>query len=139
MLAGALLMCACATPIVYGPIDGSKTGFGYSDQTNADGGYTVRVVASSPAQAHEFLDRRAAELCHSSYFRKNIFSAQMAVEQYSGYASGPNGYGGSYTSYRYGAPVLQAYVYCDAATSETAPPVVTDQPAPAESAATSQP
>lgn len=105
-----LTLLSCATPVTYGPI--GATGFGYSDARNADGSYTVRVVSVSQAQAHEFWDRRATELCGGADYRKNIFRAEIPVVSYSGYASGPNGYGGSYTEDRYGALVLEGYVHC---------------------------
>ncbi|MGQ0532826.1 MAG: hypothetical protein ACT4OF_09090 [Caulobacteraceae bacterium] len=109
---GAMALLGCATPIAYGPI-GENGGFGYSEARNADGSYTVRVVSVSAQQAHEFWDRRAAELCGGSNFRKNIFRAEIPVVRYTGYAPGPNGYGGSYTEDRYGSLILEGYLHCD--------------------------
>ena len=109
---GACVLAACATPIVYGPI-GANSGYGYRETRNSDGGYTVRVVAASPVMAHEFWDRRASELCGGPHFRKNIFRAEIPVVTVSGYAPGPNGYGGSYTEDRYGALVMEGYLYCE--------------------------
>jgi hypothetical protein len=116
-----LALLGCVTPIAYGPIGPSA--YGYSEVRNPDGGYTVRVVAVSPAQAHEFWDRRAAELCGASNFRKNIFRAEIPVVTYTGYVTGPNGYGGSYTADQYGALILEGYLYC-AADAPTEPPAI---------------
>jgi hypothetical protein len=108
-----LALLGCATPIAYGPI-GETSQFGYSDMRNdVDSSYTVRVVAASAQQAHEFWDRRAAELCGGPNFRKNIFRAEIPVVSYTGYAPGPNGYGGSYSEDRYGPLILEGYLHCE--------------------------
>lgn len=123
-LAVALLLAGCATPIVYGPIS-ETSAFGYRDTRNADGSYTVLVVAASAAMAHEFWDRRAHELCGED-FTKNIFRAQIPVYSYTGYAS--NGYsGGAYTEDRYGAFNLEGYLHCGAG---EASPEATTAPTP---------
>lgn len=117
--------------MTYGPI--GERGYGYSEVRNADGGYTVRVVAMSPAQAHEYWDRRAAELCGGADFRKNIFRAEIPVFSYTGYASGANGYGGSYTEDRYGPLILEGYLYC-AADTQAGEPEQRPEEAPATGA-----
>lgn len=128
--AASLLLIGCATPVVYGPVSAEHSnGFGYSDLRNADGSYTVRVVGSTQPQAHEFLDRRAAELCGGPNFTKNIFRADIPVVPYSGYATGANGYGGAYTEDRYAAPVLEAYIHCQSEESNQAAPPTSEAPA----------
>lgn len=115
LAAGVFALAGCVTPATYGPIGGESGGFGYSDTHNADGSYTIRVVAQNTAQAHEFWDRRAAELCGGSNYRKIIYRAHIPVVSTSGYVAGANGYGGSYTQDVYGAPVLEGYARCEGA------------------------
>lgn len=129
LAAMGLALLGCATPITYGPIGGDNGAFGYSDARNADGSYTVRVVSSSAPQAHEFWDRRAAELCGGPNFRKNIFRAEIPVVSYTGYATGANGYGGSYTEDRYGGFILEGYLHCEAG-KEAVEPAAASAPAP---------
>lgn len=114
LAAAALALAGCVTPVVYGPI-GAESAFGYSDQRNADGSYTIRVVAQNTAQAHEFWDRRAGELCGGGDFRKVIYRAHIPVVTTTGYAAGPNGYGASYVQDVYGAPILEGFARCDGA------------------------
>lgn len=136
LAAGGSVLLGCVTP-TYGPIGAENSGFGYSDMRNADGSHTIRVVAMSSVQAHEFWDRRANELCGGPNYRKNIFRAEIPVVSYTGYATGPNGYGGgSYTQDQYGALVMEGYLHCEApaATAEA------EAPAPAaEAEATADP
>ena len=122
-----LALAGCVTP-AYGPIGADPANpYGYDDRANADGSYTIRVVAMTAAQAHEYWDRRATELCGGPNFRKNIFRAEIPVVTVSGYASGPNGYGGSYTEDRYGSLILEGYLHCD----QTGQPVAAEQALPA--------
>lgn len=127
----AAALAACVTP-EYGPI-GEAGPWGYSDMQNADGSHTIRVVAQTSQMAHEYWDRRAAELCGGTNFQKNIFRAEIPVVSQSGYVSGPNGYGGSYTQDVYGSLVMEGYLRCNenAAPAEAAAPVVTETSAPA--------
>lgn len=110
--AGACALAACVTAPVYGPL--AESAFGYRDQRNADGSYTVLVVAPNGAMAHEFWDRRAGELCGGATYRKNIFRAEIPVVSQSGYAVNPYNpsYGGSYTVDAYGALQLEGYLHC---------------------------
>ena len=122
--AGALASCITAE---YGPI-GANNGYGYSDAQNADGSYTIRVVAMHPAQAHEFWDRRAAELCGSTAYRKNIFRADIPVVTQTGYATNAYNpaYGGSYTQDVYGPLIMEGYAHCGAPVAQaTAEPAAT--------------
>ncbi len=90
--------------------------YGYSERFNAEGDYyTVLVVAPAAELARSFWEQRAVELCHGTMFRKNIFRAERPVYTYSGYVSGANGYGGSYTESRYGDFALEGYLYCESA------------------------
>jgi hypothetical protein len=118
LAASAGALAGCVTP-QYGPI-GDKSPYGYSDAHNADGSYTIRVVATTAAQAHDYWDRRAAELCGGPHFRKNIFRAEIPVVSYSGYATGANGYGGAYTEDRYGDLVLEGYLHCETESADQA-------------------
>src|SRR5688572_8921596 len=134
-----LTLAGCITA-TYGPIGAENSyGYGYSDLRNADGSYTIRVVATTAPQAHEFWDRRAAELCGSPNFRKNIFRAEIPVVTVSGYAAGPNGYGGSYVEDRYGSLILEGYLHCEAdaqtAAAEQTPTEPTQAPEAAPSGA----
>lgn len=142
-LLGGWALLGCVTPIAYGPMSAESRGFGYSDMRNADGSYTVRVVAGSGAQAHEFWDRRAAELCGGANFRKNIFRAHIPVVTYTGYASGPYGYGGSYTQDAYGAPILEGYLHCEGdaetPTAASEPPAAPAAPSEAQQPPQQQP
>lgn len=133
---GGLALLGCVTS-TYGPIGAENSAFGYSDMRNGDGSHTIRVVAMSAAQAHEFWDRRASELCGAPNYRKNIFRAEIPVVSYTGYATGHNGYGGgSYTQHQYGALVMEGYLHCEA----PAATAVAEAPAPAaESEATADP
>ncbi|UPT62000.1 MAG: hypothetical protein M0D54_16670 [Hyphomonadaceae bacterium JAD_PAG50586_4] len=135
VVAGVILV-GCVTPPVYGPIGGESGPYGYSDTRNADGSHTIRVVAMGAAQAHEFWDRRAGELCGGAEYRKIIYRAEIPVVSYTGYASGANGYGGSYTEDRYGNLILEGHARCGAAAAaaaETAPLPASQviEPAPA--------
>ena len=125
----ALALAGCVTPPAYGPIGHVKNQYGYSDRTNDDGSHTILVVAASAPQAQEFWDRRAAEICGTTIFDKNIFRANRPIVQVSGYAANPYGGGGSYTQDTYGDFIMEGYLRC------------TDAPAnaqaPAEPAATS--
>jgi hypothetical protein len=132
--AAVLAAAGCATPIVYGPI--GQNGYGYSDRQNPDGSYTVLVVASSPQQAHEFWDRRAAELCGGVEVHKNIFRAEIPVVTTTGYASNPYNpaYGGSYSQDVYGALQMEGYLRCGAVAAD--PAAGDDEPAPEEAVVT---
>lgn len=124
LMFSAIALVACATPVVYGPM-AENNGYGYSDLRNADGSHTIRVVATNAQQAHEFWDRRAAEICGGTSYRKNIFRAHIPVVTQHGYATGPNGYGGSYAQDVYGALVMEGYLHCQptsAAEAQSAPP-----------------
>lgn len=138
---GALALTACATPVVYGPM--AANGFGYSDMQNADGSYTIRTVTLTSVQAHEFWDRRAAELCGGPNFTKNIFRAEIPVVTTTGYAAGPNGYGASYTQDAYGALIMEGYARCrasaDAGAAAPANAAASAEPVSAETAPAPQP
>jgi hypothetical protein len=124
-------LAGCTTP-VYAPISAENGGLGYHNTRHEDGTYTVLVRARSPAQAHEYWDRRAGELCDGAPYEKNIFRAEIPVVTQSGYATGANGYGGAYTQDVYGALVMEGYLRCSAApqpaTPEAPPPAPTGVP-----------
>jgi hypothetical protein len=88
--------------------------WGYSDQRNGDGGYTVRVVLPvGPDLAYDYFNRRAEELCGGEPARKRVHTAvrpTMLYDRYGGQA---------------GHFVLEGVVYCQApATTEPAPVAV---------------
>jgi hypothetical protein len=121
-------LVGCVTPPTYGPIGHVENQYGYRDSQNADGSHTILVVAASPPMAHEFWDRRAAEICGSTTFDKNIFRAQRPIVQVSGYVSNGYGGGGSYTQDAYGDFIMEGYLRCEAAAASA-------DAAPAEDAA----
>lgn len=112
-------LVGCVTPPAYGPISVETGQFGYRDSRNANGTHTILTVAPSAAMAHEFWDRRARELCGGGEFRKNIFRAHIPVVTQSGYVTGANGYGGSYTQDVYGSFYLEGYARCVAPAEAT--------------------
>ncbi len=134
-LIGVCAVVGCITA-EYGPIGTKGSPYGYSDMRNADGSYTVRVVALHAAQAHEYWDRRAAELCGGPNFRKNIFRAEIPVITTTGYAANPYnpGYGGTYTQDVYGAPVLEGYAHCENEPAQAAAVEAPAAPADAQAA-----
>jgi hypothetical protein len=136
VLAGLCTVAACVTA-QYGPIGTKGSPFGYSDMRNTDGSYTIRVVAMQATQAHEYWDRRAAELCGNANYRKNIFRAEIPVVTTTGYAANPYnpGYGGSYTQDAYGALIMEGYLHCDAEAAAPAQPASEAAATPAEEAA----
>jgi hypothetical protein len=79
--------------------------------------------------AHEFWDRRAAEICGSTTFDKNIFRAQRPIVQVSGYVSNGYGGGGSYTQDAYGDFIMEGYLRCE---GEMSPEAASTNTAPAE-------
>ncbi|MBC7768586.1 MAG: hypothetical protein H7124_07345 [Phycisphaerales bacterium] len=106
-------LSGCMT-IEYAPMS-EQHGFGYRDTQNADGGYTIQVVLpehSSPTLAHEYWDRRAAEVCGHSDYRKNIFRAERPTVHYDSYGGRPGGY------------ILEGYLDC----APSAPPAPEQQP-----------
>jgi len=128
----ALAVAGCVTPPTYGPIGQFQNQYGYRDNANADGSHRILVVAASSPMAHEFWDRRAAEICGSTTFEKNIFRAQRPVVTTTGYA--PNAfnpaYGASYQQDTYGDFIMEGYVRCTDAQAPAA------DAAPAEALAT---
>ncbi|MFZ2030203.1 MAG: hypothetical protein WAU68_07845, partial [Vitreimonas sp.] len=112
ILAG-LALAGCITPLKYGPM-AENHGMGYRDSSNADGSYTILVIAFDAATAHQFWDRRAEELCGDTHFHKNIFRAEVPVVRVTGYApSAVNpGYGGAYSEDQHGSFYLEGYLRC---------------------------
>lgn len=117
----AFVLAGCVTPPSYGPIGHVDNQYGYRDRPNADGSHTILVVAGSAPQAHEFWDRRAAEICGSSTFEKNIFRAQRPIVQVQGYAANPYGGGASYTQDAYGDFIMEGYLRCAETPAAEAP------------------
>jgi hypothetical protein len=122
VLAGLCTLAACITN-EYAPIGTKGSPYGYTDLRNADGSYMIRVVALHATQAHEYWDRRAAELCGNTSYRKNIYRAEIPVVTTSGYASNPYNpaYGGSYTQDVYGALIMEGYLHCEAEAAQAEP------------------
>lgn len=115
----ALALSGCVTPPAYGPIGHVQNQYGYRESQNADGSFTILVVAASAPMAHEFWDRRAAEICGAATVQKNIFRAQRPVITTTGYASNGMGGGGTYQQDMYGDFIMEGYLRCsNAAPSE---------------------
>lgn len=109
-----LILTGCVTPPAYGPIGHVENQYGYRDNANADGSHTILVVAATPPMAHEFWDRRAAEICGATVFHKNIFRAQRPTIQAQGYAvSALNPV--NYTNDVYGDFIMEGYLRCQSA------------------------
>lgn len=126
----ALAVAGCVTPPTYGPIGHVQNQYGYRDNENADGSHRILVVAASSPMAHEFWDRRAAEICGSTNYEKNIFRAQRPVVTTTGYAANPYGGGASYQQDTYGDFIMEGYLRCNDAQTPAA------DAAPAEALAT---
>lgn len=93
---GLMLLAGCVTDPGYAPIDAAAgRNFGYVDQPNGDGGYTIRVilpeVAQDPRSAFAHWERRAAELCGPAGYRKLVHTARRHMLMVPGYS--PTGYG----------------------------------------------
>ena len=118
----ALGLVGCVTPPTYGPIGHVQNQYGYRDNPNADGSHRILVVAASSPMAHEFWDRRAAEICGGTTFEKNIFRAQRPVVTTTGYASNAfnPAYGASYQQDAYGDFIMEGYLRCTDAQSPAA-------------------
>lgn len=129
----ALAVAGCVTPPSYGPIGHVRNQYGYSDNPNADGSYRILVVAASAPMAHEFWDRRAAEICGSTTFEKNIFRAQRPIVTTTGYA--PNAfnpaYGATYQQDTYGDFIMEGYLRCTDAHASAAADAPVEQAVPA--------
>jgi hypothetical protein len=92
----------------YGPI-GDDRPYGFAETKRADGSYILRVVHPSFNDAVKFWDQRAAEICGSSDYTKNIYTAIMPTTTYSSYGGRP------------GAPHLEGLLTCASSTTTTAP------------------
>lgn len=130
----ALAVAGCVTPPTYGPIGHVQNQYGYRDNANADGSHRILVVAASAPMAHDFWDRRAAEICGSTTFEKNIFRAQRPVVTTTGYAVNAMNpaYGASYQQDTYGDFIMEGYVRCTDALAPAA------DAAPVEASVTSE-
>lgn len=85
----ALSVSACATTSMeYGPIGKGQT-FGYQETKQPDGSYILRVVHPVGDTAMTYWDRRAAELCGSSVYEKNIYRAIRPTLLYQNYGGMP--------------------------------------------------
>jgi hypothetical protein len=131
----AVAMTGCITPMKYGPM-AENHGLGYRDSRNADGSFTILVVATDAATAQQFWDRRAQDLCGDTHFHKNIFRAEVPVVSYTGYAPSAvaPGYGGAYTEDQHGSFYLEGYLRCQGEAAPAATP-----PTPPASAQASAP
>lgn len=113
-LLGLLLsLGACATPKppVYGPI-GDAEPYGYKDRANPDGGYTLLAIVpphSSVAEASNFWDRRAQELCPAGVSKRIIFrSDRKEYLMPAGYVYRGAGFSSRLTQ----AYEVEGYLYC---------------------------
>jgi hypothetical protein len=92
---GLTLLAGCVTDPGYAPMDAAAHRyFGYVDQPNGQGGYTIRVVlpegVDDPRSAFAHWERRAAELCGSAGYRKQLHTARRNMMMMPGYT--PTGY-----------------------------------------------
>jgi hypothetical protein len=74
LAAASLLLSGCVAAAVYGPIAPDQP-FGYSERQREDGTYILSAVHPDSEQAMAYWDKRAAELCGSSDYVKNIYRA----------------------------------------------------------------
>lgn len=89
------LLAGCVTDPGYAPMDAAKSRyFGYVDQPNGAGGYTIRVAlpegVRDPRAAFAHWERRAAELCGPAGYRKELHTARRNMLLMPGYT--PTGY-----------------------------------------------
>lgn len=89
---GLTLLAGCVTDPGYAPMDAAANRyFGYVDQPNGDGGYTIRVVlpegVQDPRSAFAHWDRRAAELCGPGGYRKLLHTARRNMLMMPGYSA----------------------------------------------------
>lgn len=87
-LAIMLTLSACASTLEYGPIS-SDQAYGYAETKREDGSYILRIVHPSGDVAMSYWDRRAAELCGSTAYEKNIYTAIRPTMHYSNYGGMP--------------------------------------------------
>lgn len=83
----ALAACVSTVPADYYRDAGSKDsgGYGYTQSQGADGAWSLKFVlpsitATTPEVASGLWDRRAAEICGHSNFKKTIHTAQRGLE-----------------------------------------------------------
>jgi hypothetical protein len=116
LLIGLALVGCAGTPLVYGPIKPEISHYGYRETANADGTFTLLVVAPGREIAREFWEKRASELCRGPNFTRNIFRAEIQMV---------------YANYNdtYGDAILEGYLRC----TDTPPPLT----APVEDGASS--
>jgi hypothetical protein len=97
--AASVSTLAACVAMDYGPMNNERP-YGYSETKRPDGSYIVRVVHPDAALALKFWDQRAAELCGSTQYVKNIYSATRPTVHYSYYGGMP------------GVPSLEGMLTC---------------------------
>lgn len=81
--AACLLLPGCLST-AYGPV-GEGRPYGYTETKHEDGTYVLRIVHPDSDLAMKFWDQRAAELCNSTVYKKNIYFATRPTLLYSSY------------------------------------------------------
>lgn len=87
-LAASLASLAACVSLDYGPRT-SERPYGYAETKRPDGTYIVSVVHPDASLAMKFWDQRAAELCGSTNFVKNIYVASRPTVRYQYYGGMP--------------------------------------------------
>ena len=95
---------ACISPPTYAPM-GSKDSplYGYAETQKDDQSYVLKTVYPAEGMARNYWDQRAAELCDSHDYKKQIFNAIRPTIHY-------ESYGG-----RAGNFVLEGFLTCPVA------------------------
>jgi len=112
LLAGLLTACVS---LEYGPM-GPDRPYGYKETKREDGSYVLLIQHPDGKKAYEFWDRRAAELCGSKIYEKNIFRAIRPTIAVPGYSATP------------GMPILEGYLTCGSAAPAATPAPATASP-----------
>lgn len=106
LLAVSLAGLAACVSMDYGPMTGERP-YGYAETKRPDGTYVVNVIHPDALLAMKFWDQRAAELCGSTSFVKNIYVASRPTVLYQYYGGMP------------GAATLEGTLTCVAAPPAT--------------------
>lgn len=110
------LLAGCVSDPGYAPMDpAARRYFGYSDQPNGAGGYTIHVVlphgVKDPRSAFAHWERRAAELCGPGGYRSQLHTARQNMLAMPGYTPAPANYqvlGDAYCNDPARAPAAEA-------------------------------
>lgn len=96
----AIILCGCASSTAMNyKASTAKEPFGYAEKLQDDGTYILSVVLPGSGDTKtvpfEYWNRRAAELCGSDNYKKNIYKAARATNvRHAQYVYGGVGFGG---------------------------------------------